>query len=316
MTDFSTTLIRCSALPMIMTEATGKSNLQRYTDAVQKLSATQANYDKLQKKDGKMGLKYVQTISELNEAIPELEKVKDEEVLSETCKSHLIQNYVLSKYGRVREVTTKQMVKGTITEEDAIDLFSVLEGRPYKKNTERIRNPFICGTPDLFSGDEVTNSDEIIDIKSCWDIFTFLKNVDELETAEDPKCVSYYWQMQGYLALTNAQIGTLAFSLVNTPDSIIEGEKYNLLRRMDVATEEDPSYKVELQKLLSNRKFDDIPFQDRLLTYSIERNDDDIVAVYKRVVKCREFLAEFEERHLMFSKKHRKTFIFEEKVVA
>jgi hypothetical protein len=68
--------------------------------------------------------------------------------------------------------------------------------------------------------------------------------------------------------------------------------------------------------LLSNRKFDDIPFQDRLLTYSIERNDDDIVAVYKRVVKCREFLAEFEERHLMFSKKHRKTLIFEEKVVA
>jgi hypothetical protein len=45
MTDFSKTLIRCSALPMIMTEAAGKSNMQRYTDACQRIADTQARYD-------------------------------------------------------------------------------------------------------------------------------------------------------------------------------------------------------------------------------------------------------------------------------
>lgn len=314
MTDFGSTLIRCSALPMIMTEAVGKSNLQRYTDAVQRLSDTQGRFAALKTKDGKMGEKYLKTMSELEVLIPGLEKVKDEEILSETCKSYLIQSYVLSKYGRVREVVTKQMVKGTITEDDAIKLFSVLEGRLYQKNTERIKNDFVCGTPDLFLGEKLTNSEEIVDIKSCWDIFTFLRNVDELETVEDQSSIAYYWQIQGYLALTGAKIGTLAFCLVNTPDSIIEGEKYNLLRRMDVATEEDPSYKVELGKLIANRKFDDIPFADRLLTYSVDRNDDDIAAIYKRVAKCREFLAEFEEMHLVFSKKHRKSLISEEVV--
>jgi hypothetical protein len=299
---------------MIMTEPVGKSNLQRYTDAIQRLSDTETRYNALKTKDGVMGNKYLKTIAELNSLIPELEKVKDDEILSETCKSHLIQSYVLSKYGRVREVVTKQMVKGTITEDDAIALFSVLEGKVYQKNTERIKNEHICGTPDLFIGEELTKSEEIIDIKSCWDIFTFLKNVDELETVENPKDVSYYWQIQGYLALTGAKIGTLAFCLVNTPDSIIEGEKYNLLRRMDVATEEAPEYKAELQKLIANRKFDDIPFEDRLLTYSIERNDDDIASIYKRINKCREFLAEFEERHLVFSKKHRKNLVFEDVV--
>lgn len=312
MTNFSDTLIRCSALPMLMTEPQGKTNLQRYTEAVQKLSDTQSKYAALKTKDGKLGLKYLKTMDELDLLIPELEKVKDEEVLSETCKSYLIQSYVLSKYGRVREVVTKQMVKGTITEDDAIKLFSVLEGKLYGKNTERIKNDFICGTPDLFLGESITDSEEIVDIKSCWDIFTFLKNVDELETADDPKYIPYYWQIQGYLALTGAKIGTLAFCLVNTPDSIIEGEKYNLLRRMDVATEEDSSFKAEMQKLIANRKFDDIPFQDRLLTYSIERNDDDIAAIYKRVAKSREFLAEFEERHMVFSKKHRKSLILQD----
>lgn len=296
---------------MVMTEPTGKSNLQRYSEAVQRLSDTRTKYDALKKKDGSMGEKYQKTIADLIEMLPELEKVKDEEVLSETCKAYLIQSYVLSKYGRVREVTTKQMVKGTITEDDAIRLLSVLDGRVYTKNTERVENYFISGTPDLFSGETLCESEEIIDIKSCWDIFTFLKNVDDLEGAEEPKSVQYYWQIQGYLALTGAKIGTLAFSLVNTPDSIVEGEKYNLLRRMDVATEEDPSYKAELRKLIANRKYDDIPFADRMLTYSIERNEDDIAAIYKRVERCRAFLAEFEERHRFFSKKYRKSLHFE-----
>lgn len=76
---------------------------------------------------------------------------------------------------------------------------------------------------------------------------------------------------------------------------------------MDVVTEDDPSYKRELKLLLANRYFDDIPMSERLLTFSIERNDSDIEKMYKRVEKCREFLYEFEEMHLKFSKSYRKT---------
>ena len=113
--------------------------------------------------------------------------------------------------------------------------------------------------------------------------------------------------MQGYLALTGAKIGTIAYCLVNTPDSIIEGEKYVLLKKMDVVSEEDPEYKKEVAKLIANRYFDDIPMQERLLTYSIDRNEDDIAKLYKRIGKCREFLSEFEEMHMKFSKSYRKT---------
>lgn len=124
---------------------------------------------------------------------------------------------------------------------------------------------------------------------------------------QNPEKDIYYWQLQGYMALTGAKIGTIAYCLVNTPESIIEGEKYQLLRRMDVVTEDDPSYKRELKLLLANRYFDDIPMSERLLTFSIERNDSDIEKMYKRVEKCREFLYEFEEMHLKFSKSYRKT---------
>lgn len=299
MTDFSKTLIRCHALGYIMTESKGKTNLERYNDRVDELKVEQDKYEAMPKKDGKLAENKLIKIAKIKEELLELEKVKDVIELSETCKSYLIKSYVLSKYGRVQEVQTKQMIKGTISEEESIQLFSILDGKSYKKNTQTITNDYISGTPDLYDSEDIYDSSEIIDIKSSWDIFTFLSNVQE------PENTMYYWQLQGYMALTGAKIGTIAYCLVNTPDSIIEGEKYNLLKKMDVATEEDPSYQKELKKLLQNRKFDDIPLEERLLTYSIQRNDDDIQKIYQKVEKCREFLSEFEQMHLKFSKKYR-----------
>ena len=295
MTNFSETLFRCHALGNIMTESRGKSNIEKYNDAVALLAEENIKYEAIANKTSKSAFNKMAKIEKIEAEIAELLPVKDKYELSDTCKSYLVQSYVLSKYGRVMEIKVKQMVKGIITEEEAIDMFSVLEKRPYSKNTERIKNPWLIGTPDLYSGDHVQNSDEIIDIKSCWDIFTFLKNVQE------PENDMYYWQMQGYLALTGAKIGTIAYCLLNTPASIVEGEKYNLLRRMDVATEEDPTFKVRVDHETGQT------ISERLLTYSIERSDEDIERIYRRVELCREFLGEFEETHLKFSKKYRRS---------
>src|SRR5205814_8339159 len=127
MTDFSQTLIRCSSIGMIMTDAKGKTNLDKYNDAVELLSIERQKYDEMTNKSLKTAQKKLEKIQKLEFDIHGLEKVKDDVILSETCKSYLIQSYVLSKYGRVREVQTKQMVKGTISEQESIDLFAALE---------------------------------------------------------------------------------------------------------------------------------------------------------------------------------------------
>lgn len=278
----------------------GKTPLEQYESALESLALNKAKYEGFKNKDCKSALETLQKIESLKQEIPILEKNKDEIILSETCKTYLIQSYVLSKYGRVREVQTKQMIKGTISEEESIKIFSLFDGQIYTKNTDRLSNEYISGTPDLHSGDELLFCDEIIDVKSSWDIFTFLSNVP------DPNNFMYYCQLQGYMALTGAKIGTIVYCLVNTPDSIIEGEKYNLLKKLDVATEEAPEFKKEYQKLIHNRKFDDIPIEERVLTYSIERDDAFIEKMYKTIDKCRLFLSEFEQKHLSFSKNNRK----------
>ncbi len=293
-----------------MTNPRGKTNLELYNDAVEELREENEKYAAIGNKDTKTAQKKYDKIEAMPAKIEELAKVKDEEILSDTCKTYLIQAYVLAKYGRVREIQTKQMVKGIISEEESIKLFAALDKQPYLKNKDRLCNDFICGTPDLYDGEDILKANEIIDIKSCWDIFTFLAKIDE------PDNKNYYWQLQGYMALTGAKIGTIAYCLVNTPESIILGEKYNLLRKMDVATEDDPDYLKEVALLEANRYFDDIPMGERMLAFSIDRNDEDIAKIYKKVVKCREFLHEFEETHLQFSKNHRKLLSKSKEVVS
>lgn len=300
MKDFSKTLIRCSALGQIMTGTKGKSNLDKYNDKLLELQQEQEKYDAMPKKDGKQAINKAEKIEKVKLELVELEAKKDVIELSDTCKTYLIQSYILEKYGRVKDITTKEMKKGVLVEDNSIDLFSIVDGNIYQKNEERIKNNYIIGTPDLYDGEDIMSCNEVIDIKSSWDIFTFLSNVEE--SMPD----TYYWQLMGYMALTGAKIGTIAYCLTNTPEEIVLQEKYNLLRNMNVVTEEDIKYKKEVEKLERNRYFDDIPIEERVLTISIDRNEDDIQKIYQRVEKCREFLAEFEQEHLYFSKHHRK----------
>ena len=291
--NFNNVKIRSSALGLINTEPRGKTNLEKYNEAIALLSEEEVKYDGM-KKELKSAIAKAEKIAKLKSEIELLEQIKYDSQLSETCKSYLVQTYILEKYGRVKEVSTKEMKKGILVEDDSINLVSIIDGILYSKNTERFSNDFITGTPDIINGNE------IIDIKSSWDIFTFLSNI------QDPISELYYAQLQGYMALTGATVGTIAYCLTNTPDSIIEGEKYALLRNMDAVTEEDPAYKRELAKLERNRRFSDIPIEERVLTFSIDRDDNYIEKIYRKVEKCREFLYEFEQSHLSFSKHNRK----------
>lgn len=286
MTDFSSTLIRCSAIGSIMTHAKGSF-----------LPSDQDKINDLELKRDKKPL----TPTQENRLDELYEKRKVGDVLSESCKKYLIRAYALEKYSRIsEEPVTKQMYKGIICEDDSIDLFCRVERLYYEKNVVRVTNEFLSGTPDLFSGPDIHCAEEIIDIKSSWDIATFLKNIDgDFNPA-------YYWQIQGYMALTGAKIGHVAYCLVNTPPEIVNDEKRRLLWKMGVVTDENPEYKKAAAILEHNMVFDDIPIEERVLRFTIDRNDSDIEKIYEKVKKCREFLREFQEKHLFFTKHHRK----------
>jgi len=215
---------------------------------------------------------------------------KEAGVLSKTAQKHLIEVYIAEKYGRKRDIQTKQMKKGVEAEQESIDLLSMYLKLPFSKNKERFKNDYITGLPDIINGDT------IIDIKSSYDLWTFLGNIpDKLDNL-------YYWQMQSYMWLTGTTKATIAYCLVNTPESIIQQEKYYLLKKMDVISEESPEFIQEAMKIEFNMTFDDILMDERILMFNVSRSEDDILRIENKVLKARTFLQELEQTHLNFNK--------------
>ena len=144
---------------------------------------------------------------------PQSKADKEAGMLSKTAQRHLLDVYIAEKYGRKRDIQTKQMKKGIEVEDQSIELLNKLWSTNYEKNQDRYTNGFITGHPDIL------DSGKVIDIKSSYDLWTFLGNLpDKLDSL-------YYWQLMSYMWLTGATKGYIAYCLSNTPFGIIEQEK-------------------------------------------------------------------------------------------
>lgn len=221
---------------------------------------------------------------------PKSKADKDAGNLSESAKTHLIDVFVSNKYGRNTDIQNKYIQKGLMVEEDSITLYSRVTKKFHKKNELPLSNEFIKGTPDLFIGEEIKSASHIIDIKSSYDIFTFFRN----HNSELNKM--YYWQVQGYMDLTGALSASVVYCLVDTPNVIINDEKRRLMWKMGVATDENTEFKQacdELDRLLT---YSDIPMQERVIEFYVERNQADIDRIHDRVLKGRNYLSEIENQ--------------------
>jgi hypothetical protein len=296
MMDFSSAKIHCSIIGFLMCDGREKTPQQLYGDAIQSRDGWQAKYDALtdKLKGMKTGQNIQAKIDAWEDKLAELEPRKDEDALPGTAKSYLKKYYAYLKYGKwsaVLDKGNKYTNKGKLAENDSIDLLSFLDKVELKKNETRLENGFLTGIPDIIVGD-MLNASYIYDAKTSWDVETFFDNLDKDLSS------LYWWQIQGYMALTNCQRGEVSYCLVNTPDVLLEGEKYALLRRFDVVTEEAPEFKVAYKELVNNMTFDDIPIEHRRLKFTIERDEEAIQRVYKRVKLARKYMQRLQDMHM------------------
>jgi hypothetical protein len=199
------------------------------------------------------------------------------EDLSQTTKSYLQQLAKELLYNTKYTFSSKYTEKGNITEDNSIDFAAEQLGYGMLvKNEEFFKNDFICGTPDVIT------KDEIIDLKNSWDCFTF-----PLFEKEIPK-KDYYYQLQGYMALTDKQKAKLVYVLSDTPDNLIQKEAYYWCKNNGYDELDEDIY-LEFEQRMT---YDDIEPQFKIKVFEIERNDDVIKEIYERVNLCRDYLKE------------------------
>jgi len=175
------------------------------------------------------------------------------------------------RYGRRKDIWTKELQKGNECEKGAIELV-----------TDTYHLGMISGNEEWFEGDEITGTPDLIavksirDIKCSWDCFTF-----PLFDTEPNK--GYWWQLQGYMSLTGKDVAFLDYVLMDTPESLIEAEVNRLSYREDITKESE-------QRIRDFHTYSHLPDSDRIKTFEIWRDDEAIKAIHERVVLCREYI--------------------------
>lgn len=130
------------------------------------------------------------------------------EILSETTKSYVKEWMKSQIYGYKKEITSKEMNKGIIFEDTAIDKAIEWLDLPFAiKNEHRFEDEFFTGEPDLLL------QDEVIDIKNSWDCFTFPLFENEIPTDD------YFYQVQVYMYLTGKTKARVVYVLLETPET-------------------------------------------------------------------------------------------------
>lgn len=229
---------------------------------------------------------------------PKTKEEKAAGLLGVTCQKELIKIYNLVKYGRRKEWVNNKMDKGVQGEPESIVLFSKVEGKEFEKNQHQIEGDFFTGHPDIYFGGSILTADQVWDIKTRWELDSFMpKLIEKIDPAEE-------YQLQCYFDLTGAQSGGIANTLIDCPINILMDEKRKLLYSMNVVSEESPEYlqaAEELERLLT---FPDVDYRERVIKQPILRNDETIERMKAKVPKFREWLWQFEKNHLSRYPKH------------
>ena len=196
------------------------------------------------------------------------------ESLSQTTKTYLQELAVQEVYNIRKEFSSRYTDKGNEVEELSIALCNdVLNLGFIYKNEEHFSNDWITGTPDV-------NTNEILlDVKSSWDATTFPFFDTELKNKD------YFYQLQGYMWLTDKEECLLCYCLIDTPLQIVEDE----IRREHWKAsliEESLDLRAFVQ---AKHTFGHIPKEKRVKTFRIAKDDEVIEAIKTRIEECREY---------------------------
>lgn len=266
-------LFRCSSLGHIMTEPQGKSNLEKYTEAKANADKNYVKYSEAKNKETKSAKNDFARWQKYESIQFGLFEIKDEIQISESCLTHLADLYTAIKFDRRREIVNKYFEKGNFCEEGSITTYSRFKKTSFIKNEAFFKNEFICGTPDIIKDGEV------VDIKTSWDLITLNRNLvkDLIDM--------YKYQVLGYMALTGAKKGKVAYCLVNTPQHLIDAEKSKLKYRLP-ENELEAGY-AEIDRL---SLYDDIEIKDKVIEFNVVYDPDLIERIYERVKSCRQYI--------------------------
>lgn len=197
------------------------------------------------------------------------------ETLSKTCITYLETWVKEQVYNRQKEITSKYMTKGLVMEDNSLDFIAKnLNMALLIKNEKHYEDEFMTGTPDAVLDDFV------IDTKCSWSPFSFPLFVNEVPEK------AYYLQAQIYMHLTGKKEYKLIYTLMDTPEHLIEREAKFYSYDNGYGELSDEMY----QDFVKNMTYGDIPDKYKYKCFDIEYDEATILQIQERVIECRKYI--------------------------
>lgn len=196
------------------------------------------------------------------------------EVLSETAKTYIQDLFKERELGIFKDFSSRYTDKGIENEGEAIWMASeVLNWEFVTKNETRFNNEWLTGEPDVLT------ETLLADIKCSWNGSTFPMFDDKLKNK------NYYWQLQGYMMLTDMPQAELVYCLTNTPFQIVEDEVRRAHWKLNLI-DEDLDVREAVQ---ASHNFDHIPNELRVKRFIVEKDEQAFEKIKEKVKLAREY---------------------------
>ena len=281
--DFTKILISCSALPAVMAN----------TKEIKQLTEPQEiEFAKLRIHPSRSKLQQ----DKYKKYIIRSENAGKVDSIGAGGISKLKDIYIKEKWGKEVVSVAKDYVpgilNGTLSEHKSLSLISELDGVAYRKHKSLIKNKYLKGILDSYLGNSLKKIEKVTDIKTASSMQSLLSLIKDEETN-----TKYYWQIMGYLAITGANEGEICHCLVSYPERIINDEINKFLQRTKNLGFDGDYIDSQIQRIKFNMTFDEIPIEQRVVRFKVERDDNAIKNIYEKVKFCRKWLDKFDNLH-------------------
>lgn len=229
--------------------------------------------------------------------LEELENKRDESgyhIVNKAAQKYLWYIYLRRKFGELPKILTgyeysPSAPNGILKEPYAISLIDKIAGIRLYRNKAKSKNDFVHGIVDALDEETLEESEMIHEIKTTSDRikFNFRRGY--------PLDKQRYLQVQGYLAISGKEKALIHFCLVDYAESVIKEQKIlhlDRFKKTGAPLIEFSDY-WEKQELLMRHK--NLKDKDRLFTCPVERDEEAIEKIYKKVVDCRTWITELVE---------------------
>lgn len=276
MQDFKDFTISCSQIASLM--GTEKHNTPPTDNQVKKLlSIIGRDYNELSE-----SMKH--TAKEIMSKFIDYEPNKpSNRILSEIVLIYCYEFYGKGKVAKGND-SPLQLAKGSIAENESIRLLSKIDGVDYQKNEKSYKNKWFNGIPDIIVLNKSGNVSKVIEIKTSYDLPSFILNKYNEERKQN------VMQIMGYMDLLGCQEGEIVHCLPDMPKQIVDLEKRRLEERYKTLQLDQLDIDSKLNQAISSMEYSEIPDELRVFRRKITKNALTMKYVKSRVTASKKWI--------------------------